>query len=307
MADGTKIEWTDATWNPLRARSMPAGKAGWFCEHVSPGCKSCYAETMNRRLGTGIAFQHQNRDMIEVFLDPGILMKPLLWTRPRRIFVNSMSDTAGEFVSDVMLSAMFRVMDLASWHTFQVLTKRSKRLREFINAPGSGWGQWPLPNVWIGASVEDQRRADERVPELQATSAAIRFLSMEPLLNAVRPDLSDIDWIIVGGESGPKARPMHANWIRLIRDQCITAGVPMFFKQWGGWGLEDQDRKSIPHCIADDGTVYRMSDLAFPDGPRCGEAIRADHGKAHMHTIYRVGKKAAGAELDGREHKEFPG
>jgi protein gp37 len=270
MGEKSKIEWTDATWNPIRARQTVPGvafkpKIGWHCEHVSEGCRNCYAETMNRRLGTGLDFKPGHRSDVEIFLDEKMLLAPLRWTKPRRIFVNSMTDTFAEFVKDEWLDRMFAVMALAARHTFQVLTKRPERMREFCT---SGW---PLPNVWLGVSAEDQATADERIPLLLETPAAVRFVSLEPLLGPI--DLFHIeepsgltfnalskkegisfrgrglDWAIVGGESGPHARPMHPEWARDIRDQCAAAATPFFFKQWGEWAgrlLDGREHNGMP-------------------------------------------------------------
>jgi protein gp37 len=209
----------------------------------------------------------------------------------------------------------------------------------------SSWPLWPLKNVWLGVSAEDQRRADERVPDLLATPAAVRFVSAEPLLgpidftnlgreaaplnddvrqdalrgylydedphdgsaHGVTPGYGRLDWIIVGGESGPNARPMHPAWARSIRDQCAAAGVAYLFKQWGAWGPEHPAwPRAQATVMADDGTLYQPEDLAYPDGARRGEAIRANHDRARLTSIYRVGKKAAGRLLDGVEHNGMP-
>jgi protein gp37 len=271
----TKIEWATDSWNPLRAR--PAGmpdpereppRNGWYCEHVSPGCEHCYAETMNRRLGTGLPFKPGHRKDVEVFLDEKTLLAPLRWKRPRMIFACSMTDLFGEWVKDEWIERVFAVMSVAEKHTFQVLTKRSQRMRSFMTSRRrdtvydhmavirteeggdiSYRVPWPLPNVWLGTSAEDQQRADERIPLLLDTPAAVRFVSLEPLLSGI--DLSawpkrcwlrtvgqdsvatraGLDWVIVGGESGHGARPMHPDWARSLRDQCAAAGVPFFMKQ----------------------------------------------------------------------------
>lgn len=511
MADNTAIEWTEATWNPI---------AG--CSVLSPGCAHCYAmpmaariEKMMAALGKPTPYAGLTQPSkagpvwngrIAVASDE-TLTQPLRWKRPRRIFVNSMSDLFHEGVADETIDRIFAVMALCPQHTFQVLTKRAARMRAYMATPnreniinGRVWsllgtprgrkiehgGNWravlPLPNVWLGVSTEDQARADERIPHLLATPAAVRFISAEPLLGAIdlrcwlevptqidqnfgrlrllndeerqdsaqyrlgiahagdlpysdrlppvpldalcapsdiappvalqpvhdisggavdreacaiRPasstapievslaveqtgkvghgrsitgdgdallseyragsagkplpcnfpldagptgaepladrgdgfsgavGLSDgqlpcravsghdtqtstLDWVIAGGESGPRARPSHPDWFRSLRDQCAAAEVPFFFKQWGSWGPVDPTRKAECHAIGNDGSHYRMSDLAWPNGVRRGEAIRADFDKTRACTIYRVGKKAAGAELDGKLHREFP-
>jgi protein gp37 len=356
MGDGTGIEWTDATWTPIRARYLEiqsdgSGKEriGWHCEHVSPGCKFCYSESINRRLGTGCDFapdelyreEHEGyrNGEVKLFLDEKMLFIPLHWKRPRRVFVCSMTDLFADFVPDGWIARMWHVMAQCPQHQFQVLTKRPRRMREWVSrwadltgengdpkmvrgpkavraAHPSGRGQlfaamleamgtppagaayptfdwmggplwWPsrLGNVWLGVSVEDQQRADERIPDLLATPAAIRFLSCEPLLGPIditairRPRaegfmrpldgrFNRLNWIIAGGESGPNARPPMIEWARSLRDQCAQAAIPFFWKQWGEY---------------------------TPDDP------------AAEHTaMRRVGKKRAGAMLDGREHKAFP-
>jgi protein gp37 len=237
----TAIEWTDETWNPVTG-----------CTKVSPGCDHCYAERVTERF-------HGRGSFERVVLHPERLDKPLRWSKPRKVFVNSMSDLFHEQVPDEFIAEVFAVMALAPQHTFQVLTKRHGRMRSLLSDPtfGSNFGPmwaamverdetfevpWPLPNVWLGVSVEDQRWADIRIPALLDTPAAVRFVSAEPLLGPVRlrpwvsPFTTDVsvDWVIVGGESGPGARPMHPDWARSIRDQCGALGVPFLFKQWGG-------------------------------------------------------------------------
>ena len=213
------IEWTDATWNPVTG-----------CSKVSPGCKLCYAERMSARLKA--MGQPKYRDGFAVRCHPGELSRPLRWRKPRLVFVNSMSDLFHESVPRAFVLAVFDAMLRAHWHTFQVLTKRPGRALQ-LQCQRDGI-DWP-PNVWLGVSAEDQRRADERVPALLETSAAVLFLSLEPLLGPLpRLELGGIDWVIAGGESGPGARPMEAGWVRAIRDQCVRSRVPFFFKQWGG-------------------------------------------------------------------------
>jgi protein gp37 len=215
MSEQTGIEWTDATWNPVTG-----------CTKVSPGCTNCYAERLafrlqamgNRRYQAGFA----------VTLHPDHVTLPLRWRRPRRIFVNSMSDLFHDAVPDQFIRRVFEVMKCADWHTFQVLTKRSRRL-----ATLAAHLPWPS-NIWQGVSVESARYTS-RVHDLQAVPAAVRFLSVEPLLGPIPSlPLAGIDWVIVGGESGGGRRAMAPEWARQIRDQCRLAGVPFFFKQWGG-------------------------------------------------------------------------
>ena len=211
----SKIEWTDATWNPVTG-----------CNKVSPGCKRCYAERMSKRLkATGMA---KYRNGFAVTLHPDTLEIPLRWRKPRSIFVNSMSDLFHPEVPDDFIAAVFGVMSRADWHRYQVLTKRPERAASLnLRLP------WPA-QIWLGASVENVDYVD-RIDLLREIDAAIKFLSLEPLLGPLpNLDLAGIDWVIVGGESGPGARPMQEAWARDIRDQCLAAGVPFYFKQWGG-------------------------------------------------------------------------
>jgi protein gp37 len=316
VADGSHIEWTEATWNPLVG-----------CTKVSAGCDNCYAETLvNRFAGHNSAFP--NRFDIVTMRGEKMLTQPLRWRRPRRIFVNSLSDLFHKDVPDEFIGEVFAVMALAPQHTFQLLTKRHARMRALLS--DRGWVQdyvasavtqrvvkqglddyhlaeswpdwWPLSNVWLGVSVEDQHWADIRIPALLDTPAAVRWVSAEPLLGPVCLDAfhsadghgrsanlpcevwpQGIDWIVVGGESGPGARPMHPQWARDLRDQCAAAEVPFLFKQWGQWVTEDQS----PQDIVLPSTSYRM---LGDDGP----------------AFWRVGKNAAGRELDARLHDGYP-
>ena len=215
MAQGSSIEWTDATWNPVTG-----------CTKVSPGCKNCYALRMANRLHA--MGQPRYRNNFQTTLHEDLLTKPLHWKTPRMIFVNSMSDLFHPDVDADFISAIFETMGRASWHTFQILTKRSERLLELANSL-----PW-FENVWMGVSVENQKYV-HRVRHLKNVPASVRFLSVEPLLGPIpRLPLSGIDWVIVGGESGPRCRPMDPSWARQIRDRCIAYNVPFFFKQWGG-------------------------------------------------------------------------
>ena len=320
MSGRTTIEWTDSTWNPVTG-----------CTKVSPGCHRCYAETISRRFGGTPAFPHG----FDVTLRPERLDQPLRWRKPRRVFVNSMSDLFHTDVPDEYIARIFAVMALAPEHTFQVLTKRHGRMRSLFNSDlreqvaeeitdliaggvrlkgarlvferdtdaGNLWAPetWPLPNVWLGVSVEDQKRADLRIPALLRTPAAVRFLSCEPLLGPV--DLTDylgighggdssedgpslIDWVIAGGESGHDARPMHPDWARCLRDQSQAVGVAYHFKQWGEWA-ESANGVTIVH----------------QNGEITDSRIPLPSGAARM---TRVGKKAAGRSLDGRTYDQYP-
>jgi protein gp37 len=215
VAGQTAIEWSDSTWNPVTG-----------CTKISPGCKHCYAERMAIRLA-GMN-QPRYRNGFKVTLQPDLVRLPLRWRQPRVIFVNSMSDLLHEETPESFIAEVFQTMLDAHWHTFQILTKRAERLAEI-----AGRLPWPI-NVWMGVSVESPRYLN-RVERLRQVPGAVRFLSVEPLLARI-PSLpmTGIDWVIVGGESGPGARPMEAGWVREIRDRCVAEGIPFFFKQWGG-------------------------------------------------------------------------
>lgn len=279
MSDKTGIEWTDATWNPTTG-----------CDRVSPGCDHCYAMTLAPRLkAMGSPRYQKDGDPrtsgpgFGVSVHPSALDQPLRWTRPRRIFVNSMSDLFHDEIPDEYIARVWAVMAAAPQHTFQVLTKRHGRMRSLLSsldfdlAVAEAWTRlgttagslfedhtppYPLPNVWVGVSAEDQRWANTRINALMNTPAAVRFVSCEPLLGPIEYDeFPAVDWVIVGGESGRGARPMRSEWVRSLRDQCEDAGIAFHFKQWGS-----RDEHGIP-----------------------------------MH------KKAAGRLLDGRTWDEFPG
>lgn len=220
MSDKSKIEWTDATWNPVRG-----------CTKISPGCAHCYAETFAERFRgvPGSAFEQG----FDLRLVPEKLTVPLEFAKPRRIFVNSMSDLFHDDVPDEYIDHVARVMAASPWHTYQVLTKRSIRMRDLLR--GRLQFAAELRHIWWGVSVEDRRFGLPRVDHLRESSAAMKFLSVEPLLEDLGAiDFTGIDWIIVGGESGPRARGMPAEWVRPIRDHCVACGIPFFFKQWGG-------------------------------------------------------------------------
>jgi len=215
MADNSRIEWTEATWNPVTG-----------CSKVSPGCAHCYAETFAERW-RGLP-GHPYEQGFDLRLWPERLEIPLRWRRPRTIFVNSMSDLFHEAIPTAYIVEIFEVMQRADWHTFQVLTKRPERLEALADDL-----PWP-PNVWMGVSIENRRFVD-RADHLRRTPAQTKFISAEPLLGPLeRLDLSGIQWLIVGGESGPRHRPMHVEWARELRDRCVQENVAFFFKQWGG-------------------------------------------------------------------------
>ena len=347
MSTKTGIEWTDATWNPVRG-----------CTRVSEGCRNCYAEGVAYRFsGPGQPYEglvqvnaqrERKRQWSGViqFVEKHLL-DPLRWKTPRRIFVNSMSDLFHEGVTDEMRDRIFAVMALSPQHTFQVLTKRPERMLAYFDPQDCGgrlrvarlrirdyavkmqhlsksafdpYSQWPLPNVWLGVSVEN-RKAKPRIDALRATPAALRFLSLEPLLEDLGElDLTGIDWVIVGGESGKGAgiRPMHPDWVRSVRDQCAAAGVPFFFKQWGEWGVTGRER----HLFApkDSGAMLGMTTVfctdmkyrgehtfaALPAIPDSLARVSGDSGWVEFERMRRVGKKAAGDLLDGVRHHAFP-
>src|ERR1700678_1149905 len=220
MSEKSSIEWTDATWNPVRG-----------CTKISPGCTHCYAETFAERF-RGVR-GHPYEQGFDLRLIPEKLAEPLRWAAPKRVFVNSMSDLFHKDVPDDYIEQVVRVMLLANWHTYQVLTKRAERMRELLRtrlafAAGER-------HIWWGVSVENRQHGLPRIDVLRTAPAAVRFLSVEPLLEDLGPvDLTGIHWVIVGGESGPGARPIAKEWILSLRDQCERAGVPFFFKQWGG-------------------------------------------------------------------------
>ncbi|MGA2858614.1 MAG: phage Gp37/Gp68 family protein [Candidatus Sulfotelmatobacter sp.] len=220
MSLNSQIEWTDATWNPVRG-----------CTKISPGCKHCYAETFAERF-RGVK-GHPYEQGFDLRLVPEKLTEPLLWRSPKLVFVNSMSDLFHEGVPDEYIEMVCRVMTTAKWHTFQVLTKRSARMRDLLS--GRLRFAAEQEHIWWGVSVENRKHGLPRIADLQAAPACVRFLSIEPLLeNLGRFDVAGISWAIVGGESGPGARPMREEWVVSIRNQCAAARVPFFFKQWGG-------------------------------------------------------------------------
>lgn len=231
MAKSSKIEWTEASWNPVTG-----------CTKISAGCKYCYAEKMALRLQK--MGQRRYRNGFQVTLHHDLLQLPLKWKKPRRIFVNSMSDLLHEKIPSDFIRDVFETMRLAHWHTFQILTKRASRMVEL--APGLHWPG----NIWMGVSVENQREI-HRIKDLQKIPSAVRFVSMEPLLGPIYDfPVDNIDWVIVGGESGSKARPMDKSWAIEIRNRCLVHGIPFFFKQWGG-----MNKKKNGNCL--EGKFYQ--------------------------------------------------
>ena len=315
----TKIEWCEETWNPITG-----------CTKVSSGCKNCFAERMAKRLAG--RFGYPADDPFGVTYQPGRLDEPMRWRKPRRIFICSMGDLFHEKVAFPYINRVFARIAMAPYHTFLILTKRPERMRHYMTGenriPGIAdhihwhpeWRKkhncdvgnirWPLRNVWLGTSVENQAAADERIPHLLNTPAAVRFVSCEPMLGPIDLcrdyDYEDyrgthkttyeidrgLDWVIVGGESGPKARPMHPLWVKGIRDQCVEAGVPFLFKQWGEWQwVTYTDQHGNPM-------------LCITPGPK--EVVLHDGNNTNRVNMKRVGKKAAGREFDGREWSEYP-
>jgi protein gp37 len=239
----SKIQWTEETWNPVTG-----------CKKVSPGCKNCYAEKMHARLAE-MGQAKYAQPFSTVRWHESEMDRPKRWRKPRTIFVCSMSDLFNKDVPTWFIEDVFRVIKSEERHTFQVLTKRGHRMQPFVTQ--GFWGD--LPNLWIGTSVEDQKRAEGRIHFLKDTPAAVRFLSVEPLLDPVDlGDLSGIHWVICGGESGPGARPMDPDWARSIRDQCQKQGVAFFFKQWGGVRktenreLDGREWNEMPDLLLDD-------------------------------------------------------
>lgn len=345
MSDRTRIEWTDATWNPI---------AG--CSRVSEGCRNCYAEGIAARGLPGFEglahFVDRSEGACEarwtgaVMVREHLMDQPLKWRRPRRIFVNSMSDLFHDAVPDEVIDRIFAVMALCPQHTFQILTKRPERMRRYLEgdwsvrvynliagnprgATSAGWlaAGRPLPHVWIGVSVEDQATADVRISHLLETPAAVRFVSAEPLLGPIdfrnvgfwvdkldaltgvwEDDNDDtgsstswgrkpkLDGIFVGGESGPRARPVHPDWVRSIRDQCAATGTPFMFKQWGVWAPRRQARK--------DDLVDARKSLILSVDRRTSSGLSPYLYDAWI--VDRVGKRAAGRTLDDREHNGMP-
>jgi protein gp37 len=219
MGDNSAIEWTDATWNPVTG-----------CTKVSRGCDNCYAERFAERF-RGVA-GHPFETGFDLTLRPERLKQPLAWKRPRTIFVNSMSDLFHKEVPRAFIDQVFNTMERTDWHIYQLLTKRSSLLSRYLKSRYGG-GRAPA-HIWCGVSIEDAQ-AKSRLAHLRAAPATTRFLSLEPLLGPLgRLDLAGIHWVIAGGESGPGARVMDAEWVRGIRDQCLGQGVAFFFKQWGG-------------------------------------------------------------------------
>ncbi len=356
----TSIEWTTDVWNPTTG-----------CDRTSPGCDHCYALTLAKRLkGMGSTKYQTDGDPrtsgpgFGVAMHPDALDVPLRWTKRRKVFVNSMSDLFHDKVPDEFIARVWVTMAAASQHTFQILTKRHARMRSLLSSPEFqmlagraafdfmkehkrpvNW-HWPLRNVWLGVSVEDQHWADIRIPALLGTPAVVHWLSCEPLLGPL--DLRRYlpgegfppcgyehggdrlatecwqcispQWVVVGGESGHNARPMHPDWARSLRDQCQAADVPFFLKQWGEWGpapwsvripnagtltkdelaaaKADAEARGATHCLQTSGHLYQPDHKPW--------SVERDPDGDYPGAIRRWGKKAAGRELDGRTHDAYP-
>jgi protein gp37 len=293
----TKIEWATESWNPITG-----------CSPVSEGCQNCYARRMANRLRG--RFGYPEDEPFKVTFHSDKLEQPLHWKKPRMIFVCSMGDLFHENVNFMSILETLHQVWANHRHVFLILTKRPRRMMDYFewNASQNGWTPNRLSNLWLGVSVENQQRADERIPILLQIPATKRFASIEPMLGPVDiykhldPLYKDkdgpfntqqakpkIDWVIVGGESGPGARPMHPDWPRSVRDQCQEAGIPFFFKQWGEWK---------PHSERLGGGIFLK-----PDGMK---TCQGDYWDGHAAAMDRVGKKTAGRLLDGREWNERP-
>jgi protein gp37 len=324
MSDNSAIEWTDATWNPVTG-----------CTKVSPGCDHCYAETFAERWrGTP---GHHFENGFDVTLRPERLDQPMRWKRPRRIFVNSMSDLFHDDIPDEYIAKVFAAMALAPQHTFQLLTKRHGRMRSLLSKwtfsgrvafamedldparTSAGWEAedwWPLRNVWLGVSVENQQWADIRIPALLGTPAAVRWISAEPLLGPIvlnddwigadpyRRDEPSLSWAVVGGESGPGARPMHPQWARDLRDQCTAAGVAYLYKQSGQYAPVADKPRPGDQWLAVDGAT---ADWKPGDGHvRHGGGDFLWPGSQTALVRRARSKHDAGRTLDGQTWDEYP-
>lgn len=336
----SKIEWTDRTWNPL---------AG--CTMVSRACENCYAmrmafrlEQMGQEKYKGTTRKTEGGKIVwtgKINFDEKALLEPLKWKKPQRVFVNSMSDLFHENVDGYFIDKVFAVMGATPHITYQILTKRPEQMARYFDdedvfsdvwvaAERLGLDlplEWPLPNVWLGTTIENQAEADKRIPHLLRCPAAVRFVSCEPLVGPINlrhmdvekagskewcfidaltgkhddmgrpcPPVPVIHWVIAGGESGPNAEPSHPDWVRSLQDQCQAAGVPFFFKQWGEWHQN-------PHMQS--GRVNLIGTYLAKNGHKTGFPSLKNPDLKYV-TLFKVGKKAAGRLLDGKEWNEFP-
>ncbi|MGE4197643.1 MAG: DUF5131 family protein [Phycisphaerales bacterium] len=298
--NSTSIEWTDASSNPIRFRRVADGKTGWHCEKISSGCAACYAEGIDHRFGMDVPYTKAGSKLVEPYLVTKELERLTKLRGPKRVFMLDMTDFFLSAIPNEMRDAVFDVMAQRPDVTFQLLTKRVKEASDYAYRRGD----WPLSNVWLGVSIENQQYADERIPTLLQIPVAVRFLSVEPLLGPVDLTawLDGIHWVIVGGESGPDARPMHPLWARSVRDQCVASKTPFLFKQWGAWLPDGQGLPYLKDVIgAPDAHGFRRIDAEGRDAtnlPGLWDDTDA--------VVRKLGKKAAGRTLDGREWNEFP-
>lgn len=313
----TKIAWTDESWQPVVG-----------CSKVSPGCDNCYAETMAKRCAGAEMVSYKPKpykycSVVEwngqTFCDEKALEIPLHWKKPRKVFVCSMGDLFHESVPFEFIKEVIKIIAACPQHTFQILTKRPERMKQFFDKTKVTLiGPCPVPrklgdehkvkmttlplkNLWLGVTAENPKDGYPRIQTLKQIPAAVRFISIEPMLEGMRltnDTLDKIDWVIVGGESGPGARPMHIDWARGVRDQCQAAGVPFFFKQWGEWYPE-----GIPVAV-----VPEKGRIFIDIGGNNCEHLRRDKITPEMklRKMYRAGKKKAGNKLDGKVHEEYP-
>lgn len=296
----TKIEWCDFVFN-----------AWTGCTKVSPACDHCYAESWAKRSGIVEWGNHPRRRTSEAYW-----LQPLKWNRRaeqegvrRKVFCCSLADVFDNQAPAAWREDLWRLIWATPALDWLLLTKRPQNIAKMV--PNHIERPWPYPNVWLGTTVENQDEAVRRIPHLLNAPAKVHFLSCEPLLGRIHLPRQDtywnpIDWVISGGESGPNARPWHPDWARSLREQCADMNIPFFWKQNGEYSQEDSTRRAEPMALANDGTLYRSRDIAWPDGVRYGEAIRANHDKAHLTMVYRTGKKRAGALLDGQAWRQFP-
>lgn len=319
MSDQTSIEWTatrhadgtitkGSTWNPLR------GTAGRHtCARISSGCQNCYAATMNRRglMGTAALDYGVGETLNDpARLDENALLQPLHWKAPRKVFVCSMTDLFGTWVTAEWIARIISVMAECRQHTFIVLTKRPTRMRDMLSTLAHNVEVaylpkfWPLPNVWVGVTIESDQFA-WRADRLRQTPAAVRWISAEPLLSGLPSlNLAGIDWLVTGGESGPKARPMHPQWARDLRDRCLANGTAIFHKQNGEF--EPDWQEPYPdETWTDDETDRSRDQLIDMNGRDCMNWTGPDQVKPFA-LLRRVGRKSAGRLLDGREWNEYP-